>query len=171
MVSKYFILSSFYQEKSKLPFLFWKSCFLVWSSKKDYKTHYKPQKLFLFIINFSIMKLMQELGYVPVGCTSLPLTQVDSQDHKSGYVTKSVTKEEFSGYFDLLNEVDDDTNSSQISEQFKQLAIFSPPPPSSHTTNYSAAAQQFNRSKNRYINILPCKLANIKDLWSKTKEN
>jgi hypothetical protein len=101
---------------------------------------------------------MQEFGYTRYGGASLPLTQVDSQEHKLAYVTKSVTKEEFSGHLDHLNEVDEDTNLSQMSEQFKQLAIFSPPPPSSHTNNYSAAATQYNRCKNRYINILPCKI-------------
>jgi hypothetical protein len=108
---------------------------------------------------YSVLKILRQIGYMRADGTSLPLTQVNSQDHKLGYVTKSVTKEEFAGYFNRLNEIGEDSNCSQMTEQFKQLAIFSPPPPSSHTNNYSAAASQYNRSKNRYINILPCKKA------------
>jgi hypothetical protein len=80
---------------------------------------------------------------------------LELQEH--AYISKSITVKEFREHFNQLTEEDADTKETELTEQFKQLAHFSPDPPSTHPENYVAAGLQYNRRKNRYFNILPCK--------------
>jgi len=81
---------------------------------------------------------------------------INLDDQPAEAQSKSINKFEFAKHFENLLLVDRETNATDLSDQFEQLALLSPPPPSTHPENYSAAGQQFNRRKNRYINILPC---------------
>jgi len=81
--------------------------------------------------------------------------QLELQESKP-MITKSITKSEFAKHCENLLLLNSETNTTELTDQFKQLALFSPPPPSTHPDNYSEAVKQYNRRKNRYINILPC---------------
>ncbi|XP_065347405.1 receptor-type tyrosine-protein phosphatase eta-like isoform X2 [Cloeon dipterum] len=74
---------------------------------------------------------------------------------KRPLVSKAIPKDEFSKYLEELLNIDENEETNELAEQFKQLALLSPPPPSTHPENYSAAMIQYNKHKNRYINILP----------------
>ncbi|XP_059482011.1 receptor-type tyrosine-protein phosphatase beta-like isoform X2 [Neocloeon triangulifer] len=80
---------------------------------------------------------------------------VNETQERRPLIRKSVPKNEFAKYLEQLLEEAELEESNGLSEQFKQLALLSPPPPSTHPGNYSAAMLQYNKRKNRYINILP----------------
>lgn len=88
----------------------------------------------------------------------VPLKETTLTLPKHALVTKSVAKADFSDHYDNVVMFNASKNSSELAEQFKQLAIFSPPPPSADPASYLTASKDSNRAKNRYINILPCEL-------------
>lgn len=90
----------------------------------------------------------------------IPLRETTLTIPKHALVTKSVTKENFSEHYDSVVLFNVASNSTVLADQFKQLAMFSPPPPSADPDSYVTASKDINRAKNRYINILPCELIN-----------
>ncbi|CAB3362833.1 Hypothetical predicted protein [Cloeon dipterum] len=84
-----------------------------------------------------------------------PRDQILEMQEKRPLVSKAIPKDEFSKYLEELLNIDENEETNELAEQFKQLALLSPPPPSTHPENYSAAMIQYNKHKNRYINILP----------------
>lgn len=88
----------------------------------------------------------------------IPLKEAKLTLPKHALVTKSVAKEDFSEHYDSVVLFNVATNSTILADQFKKLAMYSPPPPSADPDSYVTASKDINRAKNRYINILPCEI-------------
>ncbi|XP_059480818.1 receptor-type tyrosine-protein phosphatase eta-like isoform X2 [Neocloeon triangulifer] len=101
-----------------------------------------------------VQKIMFRMGAIRRGIQQQRETIIEMQERRP-LISKSVPKSEFAKYLEKLLDEAEHEEGNELSEQFKQLAMLSPPPPSTHPENYSAAMLQYNKRKNRYINILP----------------
>lgn len=72
-------------------------------------------------------------------------------------VPTAILAERFHVHCDALERTITVVGDTRLNEEFQLLGTMSPSPPAAQPLAYSVAMITENRSKNRYVNILPCK--------------